>query len=201
MAGCLGDDDDELVLDPTDGSPGPSTGIPAYGDQLPSVELSSPLHDQDVDTEVYIGQRHQLYTFVSTRCPSGCPQQAAALAAVQMAARSSGVEESVVCLPVTFDPDHDGPDELEEFSTGVGADPTAESWQFLRPATTDEAESVVSDTFGVTYEPTDDDLAFSHVPVVILANKDGLVERTYAGTVPTAETLVNDATTVWEAYD
>lgn len=205
LAGCLGDDDSPTVLTPGDLSPAEGAGIPRNDDTLSSVELASPLHDQNVSTDEFVGERHTLLTYVFTRCTMACPLLTAALAMVQADAIEHGYEEDIVCMPITFDPEYDDDEQLIQFSESVGADPTRESWHFLRPDDSTHAKEVVEGTFGIAFERTDPDdetdMAFVHTSAITLVNRDGFVERTYAGQVPAATTVLDDTKTVVDAFE
>lgn len=197
-AGCLGDES-ATSLSPS-GTAAEDGAIPTNGDDLPSVTVPSPLHDTTISTDDYVGDRIQLLTFVASRCNIGCPQQLAALAASQLAAIEDGYGDDVVCLPMTFDPMYDDAEQLAAFSDAVGANAERSNWHFLRPSSDEQAHSIVTDTFGVEFERQGDN-GFQHIAVVILANERGIIERTYAGQVPTANELVDDVETVREAID
>lgn len=197
VAGCLGSGDDgDTVLDITDreeASEDPS--FPVNGEELPSVEVPSPLHDSTIETDAFVGERETLLTFVFSRCPGPCHTLASTLAHVQAAAIDDGVAEEVALLPVTFDPETDTADVLADFYEANGADPHAANWHALRPETPADAETVVQDTFGVWYEEVpwdesghgdhngdhDGEMTFDHANLVVLANRDGYVERSYFG--------------------
>ncbi|AHG01485.1 hypothetical protein HALLA_03590 (plasmid) [Halostagnicola larsenii XH-48] len=217
-AGCLNRGNSDTVLDSPDRR-GDSEDIayPAYGQELPEVTVPSPLHDRDVTTTEFVGDRHVLMTFVFTRCHGPCPTLTSTLAQIQSDAAKNDYEDEVAFLPVTFDPAYDTADRLRTFSEERGADPDAENWQFLRPESHDTAQEVVNDTFGIGFEKTDaytedtegaahsgeseDDQdgemkdMFVHVTLIILANEDGYVERAYRK-MPGANTILDDLATV-----
>lgn len=226
-AGCLNSGgSDNAVLGPPDRPGEPEAySYPAYGQELPEVTVPSPLHDRDVATTEFVGDRHVLMTFVFTRCHGPCPTLTSALAQVQADAVENDYEDAVALLPVTFDPVYDTADRLRTFSEERGADPDAENWQFLRPESHEAAQEVVNDTFGIGFEKTEaytkgtenGDQAnqsedgqsnqsadgedgemqdmFTHVTLIILANEDGYVERAYSN-MPGVNTIIDDLATV-----
>jgi protein SCO1/2 len=125
---------------------------PVYGDTLPEETLPSPLHNQEISTTEYVGERETLLTFVFTRCPGPCLALTSSLAQVQLTAAENGYEDEVALMPITFDPDHDTPDRIRSFAEENGADPDANNWQFLRPESPDEADEVINGTFGIGFE-------------------------------------------------
>ena len=179
--------------------------IPIYGDELPEATVPDALGDEDVTTTGFIDDRHVLITFLFTRCPTVCETLTYNLVQVQHEALDSGYADDIALLPVTFDPEYDTPDILEEYSEERGAALDDESWHFLRPENEDRAREVVTDTFGVTFtyagdevDPDDhdhhppadepdgelgsdhgdhDEKLFAHDTLLLLANKNGYVER------------------------
>ncbi len=220
IAGCLGDSSDTVLDEPDIADVDPEAFVyPAHGEELPDVTLPAPLHDRDVSTREFVGERETLLTFIFTRCPGPCPGMTAALAHVQVDAAQEGYADEVALMPTTFDPESDDVDRLHEFSERNGADPTAENWLFLRPETPEEAGETVNDTFGVGFEevpseedshgdhddhgetldPDEGEKTFSHLNLVLLANRDGYVERAYQR-VPRPDELLSDLATVRDGY-
>ncbi|MEF8780456.1 MAG: SCO family protein, partial [Haloferacaceae archaeon] len=148
LSGCLGDDD--TVLGPPDReADSEALSYPAHGQRLPEETVPSPLHDREVTTTEFVGEREAFLTFVFTRCTMVCPALTTNLAQVQAHAAEGDFGDEVALLPMTFDPVYDTPEVLREFSEYVGADPTAENWQFLRAETEERTREVVAGTFGV----------------------------------------------------
>lgn len=223
IAGCLGDDDPNTVLDEPDiPDADPEAFIyPAHGEELPQMTLPAPLHDREVSTTEFVGDRETLLTFIFTRCPGPCPGMTATLAHVQVNATEEGYGDEVALMPTTFDPEYDDEDRIREFCERNGADPTAENWLFLRPETPEAADEAINGTFGVGFEevPAEEDphgghdghdqgetldseegeTTFSHLNLVILANRDGYVERAYQR-VPRPDEVLSDLETVRNGY-
>lgn len=221
LAGCLGDDSDTVLDEPDIAEADPEAlAYPAHGEELPDVTLPAPLHDREVSTREFVGERETILSFVYTRCPGPCPGMTAALAHVQVDAVEGDYADEVVMMPITFDPEYDDEARIREFSEVNGADPTAENWLFLRPATPERADEVVNDDFAVGFEevprgeghaghndtdqgepldPHEGDTDFTHVNLVILANRDGYVERAYQR-VPRPDELLSDLETVRDGY-
>jgi len=220
LAGCLGEDSN-TVLDPEHEDVDPEAlAYPAHGQELPDVTLPAPLHDRDVSTTEYVGERETLLTFVFTRCPGPCPALVASLAHVQVAAAEDGYGDEVALMPATFDPEYDNTDRIEEFSALNGAEPTAENWLFLRPDTPEMADEQINGTFGVGFEevpaeedphgdhdadhgealdPDEGEKTFTHVNLILLVNRDGYVERAYQRPAMPWEVL-EDLETVRDGY-
>lgn len=219
LAGCLSDS--ETVLDPPDREHDvdpEALAYPAHSQELPEETLPSPLHDREVSTRAYVGDRETLLTFVFTRCPGPCPALTSTLAQAQTAAADAGFSEEVVFMPITFDPEYDTPEQVRAFSEDNGADPTATNWQFLRPQTKERAREVVDEQFGVAFETVpvegsdhgdhgtdenemdEEEMTFIHSNLLLLVNRDGYVERAYSPEPPRADVVIDDLEAVREGY-
>lgn len=189
LAGCTG------VLGGGDASPKTFLGakeweadpdvlpFPTHGDELPTATLPLGLSDGTrTIPDDYAGQDF-LLTFVYTHCMTMCPRLTAILAGVQDHAIDNGYVDEVAFGEVTFDPARDDAERFQEWAEQHRVDLGTGTWEFLRPENKARAKSVVQDTYGVTFEKTNpedmDAYMFSHSGVVILANRDGYVERTY----------------------
>lgn len=216
VAGCLGDDD-PAVLDPLNPDlQSEHVSFPLNGDRLQSVDIPAPIHDTTISTDHFVGERETLLTFIFTRCPGPCPALTSVLATVQAYATEAGFGDEVALMPITFDPAYDTPAVFEAFCVDHGADPHAENWFALRPETPDDAVSIVQDTFGVFFEEVpieeaDDhdhsheahhehETTFIHANLLLLANRDGYVERAYTPAPPPASDVIDDLERVREVY-
>jgi protein SCO1/2 len=184
---------------------------PIHGDELPEATLPDALTDSDVTTTQFVGDRHVLMTFIFTRCSGPCPRLTANLAQVQADSLSEGYVEDVALLPTTFDIEYDTPDRLETYSQERGASLSAGNWHFLRPSSEERAETVIADQFGVFFERLDaeqreerglpDNMVWDHLTMIVLANKDGYIERAYTGSrVPNAGALIQDVHTLRDRW-
>ncbi len=187
---------------------------PIHGDELPEVsgpDASDCCGEEVVDTAAFIGEKHSVYTFIFTRCPTACPVLTSTLAHAQVDSLEHGYEDEFAFVNITFDPDYDTPDVLIEYSEDRGAAPEEDNWCLLRPETEEEAEEIVQDEFGIWYEymPEEEreeqgmhpDMAYPHDEAIILANKDGYVERTYFGDQgPSEATLLEDIETLRDRW-
>ncbi|MFP8958954.1 SCO family protein [Natrialbaceae archaeon A-CW3] len=183
---------------------------PIYGEQIPEATVPAPLLERSVTSTEFTGERHTLFTFIFTRCPGACPGLMASLRHVQDDSITNEYVDEVAFMPVTFDPEYDTPDVLEAYEERHGVDRSLDNWYTLRPETPEQATEVVEETFGCMFESTEDaetdsegetmDMAFMHTTLVILANRDGYVERAYTGDVPPPSTLLEDARTVVDGW-
>ena len=209
---------DDVVLDPPDeydqlreARDADALVHPIHGDELPEATVPAPLADRTITTTEFVGERHVLLTFVFTRCPGVCLMLTANLAQVQADAIAQGYTDEVALFPVTFDPVYDTPAVLRDYEDARGADRTVGNWFFLRPETEQQAKEVVEDRFGVFFDPLSpeereememhENMAFQHLAVIMLANADGYVERTYVGAqIPNPGALVEDVRTLRERW-
>ena len=192
LSGCVGmigdgsDGDSNTYLDAKewDGVDDPSNlPFPTHGDALPSTTLPAPLRDgtdvsvpDDLETDL-------LMTFIYTTCMTMCPRLTALMAQTQDYAREEGYTDQVSFVETTFDPARDDADAFREWADDHRIEMDDGNWYFLRPETEDRAKEVVQETYGVYFtktEPEDmDAYMFSHSGVIVLANKQGYVERAY----------------------
>ncbi|MCQ4332963.1 SCO family protein [Natronomonas sp. F2-12] len=172
--------------------------FPDYGEELPEVTVPAPLHDRAVTTTEFVGDRHTMLTFVYTTCTTVCPGLVTALRRVQADSISEGYAEEFAFLPTTFDPETDTAQTIEEYCNRMGIDREVGNWYFLRPETPERAKEVVEDTFGVAFDGGGGH--YEHASLILLVNKDGLVERAYNGGPPDAGTATDDARTLLERW-
>jgi len=157
--------------------------FPTHGQALPSSTLPAPLRD---DTEISIPEDFEtdlLVTFIYTTCMTMCPRLTALMAQTQDYAREEGYTDEVSFVETTFDPARDDAEAFREWADDHRVEMDDGNWYFLRPETEDRAKEVVQDEYGVYFDKTEpedmDAYMFQHTGVILLANKQGYVERTY----------------------
>ncbi|THE66183.1 SCO family protein [Salinadaptatus halalkaliphilus] len=149
--------DGPTVLDPPRESRG-DPSHPIHGDAFPSFSLPDPLTDETVSLEDHLGERAFLLTFFFTACPDGaCPALLLRLRRAQEDAAENGYADDLNLLAMTFDPERDTPEVLEEYGHQQGADLEAGNWHFLRPASYEEGEQLISETFGMPFQRVEDE--------------------------------------------
>lgn len=158
VAGCLGIGDggtEGTVLSPPenyDRRKDLDLPYPKYGESLPEATVPAPLHDRDVTTTEFVGERHAMLTFLYTSCVTVCPGLMAALRRIQADSIEEGYAEEFAFMPITFDPEQDTPEAIDAYCDSMGVNRDVGNWYFLRPETPDRAREVVDDTFGVAFE-------------------------------------------------
>lgn len=218
-AGCITDILDDgpegVVLDPQEDQLADSEALdyPAYGQQFPSFELTDPVAETTIDTGRL--DRTALVTAFFAFCPAECGVLINQLAGIQAMADARGLTDELVVLPITFDPERDDAEALQENADTWGADLDLGNWHYLRPEDEAEAETIVQDQLGIGYERVDEedeeiragipDYDFLHIVVTFLVNPDGVVERAYRGEEfgdgHNRETIVEEIETIVAAFD
>ena len=125
---------------------------PIYGDELPAATAPCTLHEREVSTTEFEGERHSLFTFIFARCHGACPGLTASLRHVQDDSVGEGYSDEVALCNVTFDPEHDTPDVLRAYGDALGVDYELDNWHFLRPETEADAHEIVYERFGCYFE-------------------------------------------------
>jgi len=172
---------------------------PSYGDEMPNFTVPDPIAGEDVTVADYEGERAVLWTSFYTNCPDGvCPALILRLRRAQAAAAEGGYGDDLALLALTFDPERDTADVLREYAGQQGVDLDAGNWHFLRPESYEAGQSLLEEKFGLVIEKTDSqyenlEYQFPHYGLILLANKQGIVERAYPrGPQTDIESLVED---------
>ncbi|MFC6726658.1 SCO family protein, partial [Halobium palmae] len=178
---------------PDDHRPEVDLPYPTWGEPMPDVSFRDPLADERV--RLAETGRPTFVTFFFTRCETVCPGLVGALRNVQTAAVNGGYAEDVRFLPVSFDPERDDAERFRAYAGEMNVSLDAGDWRFLRPEGVDAAEAKINGEFGIGFEKAStegDGYMFNHLPLVLLANADGYVERAYTGASPNPRTLRED---------
>jgi len=112
-------------------------------------------------------------TFVYTACTGVCPQLEMNFAQVYDGIPSEYIEDDIIFLTISFDPERDDPETLERYRMFFGSD--GDTWRMARINEQDELKSLL-DEFGVIVIP-DGEGDFAHNSAFYLVDRDGkLVE-------------------------
>ena len=217
-AGCLGvlggSGPESTVLGPPEQDLS-AASHPSYGDELPEVTLPDPIADETVSTADLEGKRAVLVTFFYTNCPDGvCPALILRLRRAQAVAADPPEDlpgplggllgrepygDEAAFLPITFDPERDTAEELREYAGRQGVNLSAGNWHFLRPESYERGQRLIEEKFGLKVEkaPADEfeslEYRFPHIGLILLVNKEGIVERAYPkGPAVDIERVVDD---------
>lgn len=137
--------------------------------------LPDPLLQDQADRDLRLSDlrgRLVLAQFIFTRCATLCLASADSFA--QIAERlAAGRRGEVVLLSLSFDPVHDGPDELADYAARFGAD--GETWRIARVADPRDLPQLL-ESFGVVVIP-DPIFGFQHNAAQHLIDRDGRLAR------------------------
>lgn len=188
-AGCLGvlgdGGADGTVLSPPEQDLS-EAAHPSYGDEMPQFTVPDPITAEEVSIGGFEGERAVLWTSFYTNCPDGvCPALILRLRRAQAAASEGGYDDETAFLAQTFDPERDTTDVLREYAGQQGVNLDAGNWHFLRPESYERGQELLDENFGLVIEKApaeqSDNLEyrFPHYGLILLANKQGIVERAY----------------------
>ncbi|WP_254766394.1 SCO family protein [Salinilacihabitans rarus] len=218
-SGCLTeafeDEGGPTALDPpADGPPeGADLSYPTHGEPFPDVTLPDPIAGTTVDTadidDVFV------CTAIYASCPSECLMMVSSLAEVQRETIREGIDDEVTFLAITFDPERDTAEVLEDHARLNRVDLEAGNWHYLRPEDAAEAKAVVEERLGVAFQRDGGDAGdaadegaydFTHLTLTFLVNPEGYVERAYTGDFtpvrgPSVEEVFEDVVAVRSAFE
>ena len=209
-AGCLTglfeSGPDGVVLSEPDDQHAESEALayPAYGEKFPSFELPDATNGATIDTGAL--ETVAVVTTFFASCPAECGILLNQLADVQAQSADRGFDDGVSFLAITFDPERDDADHLENNAAQVGVDLSLGNWHYLRPENAEEAAEVVEGELGVGFERTDESdrmvgYDFNHFVITWLVNPGGVVERVYRGEYVNSDRVADDIETVLDEYD
>ncbi|WP_208590621.1 SCO family protein [Gracilibacillus suaedae] len=112
-------------------------------------------------------------TFVYTACTTVCPELERNFAEVYQSIPPSYIGEELIFLTISFDPERDDPETLENYRQYFHSD--GETWRMARIPDQLQLESLL-DAFGVIVIPDKYD-GFSHNSAFYFVNKDGYLEN------------------------
>jgi protein SCO1/2 len=183
---------------------------PIHADQMPESSVPAPLHGTEMSTREFVGERHTLFTFIFTRCPNTCQLLTQALRHVQDDSVEAGYEDEVAFMPMTFDPEADTAEKLQEHAERHGVNREPGHWYYLRPNGPGRAKEVVEEKLGIGFKhltpeereerEMSEEMYFQHVSSIILVNADGYVERNYTGGDASPVNVVDDFETLRERW-
>lgn len=198
--GCLSSGSEgDVVLPPQENQFADSEDLPylAHGQKYPEFVLQDPVNGVEYDSSEI--DRVTLTTGIYTTCPAECVMIGNLLAGVQHDVNDAGLEDQTMFVTISFDPERDDAEALEDYGRRMGVDMEAGNWRFLLPEDEERAEEVVTDGLGIPFEP-DGGGGFTHLVLTLLVNPDGYVERAYRGDQIDMERVVEDVKTVADAY-
>lgn len=117
----------------------------------------------------------RLVEFMFTKCPDICPATTYNMAQMQKELKAKGLfGDKVEFVSITFDPDFDTAQVLQEYAGKFHADPNG--WKFLRGDA--QAVEKVTKDFGIAVLKQPDG-SFAHTARMFLVDGDGNMRRAY----------------------
>lgn len=180
---------------------------PAVGSyQLPPITHAS---DGDVlledgrESQLFdlMGDRLVLFSFIYTRCNdiNGCPLANAVFHKLQAKLQERpNVAQATRLLSISFDPERDTPEVMQEFGQGLGGDGV--DWQFLTTRDRETLEPILDDYGQYTIREYDESGEytgdFAHMLRVFLIDRELRVRNIYSVAFLHADILINDLETL-----
>lgn len=180
---------------------------PAAGSyQLPPITRASDgavLLEDGQESQLFdlMGDRLVLFSFIYTRCNdiNGCPLANAVFHKLQAKLQERpDVAQATRLLSMSFDPERDTPEVMQEFGQGLGGDGV--DWQFLTARDRETLEPILDDYGQYTIREYDESGEytgdFAHMLRVFLIDRELRVRNIYSVAFLHAEILINDLETL-----
>lgn len=114
-----------------------------------------------------------LLEFIYTRCPTICSTLGSTFERIRAEIDRSSLAGRVVLVTVSFDPEHDGPEQLTDYADRFGG--ADDSWRFVRPRSRRELQTLLR-TAEVTVLP-DGQGGFVHNAAIQVVDTGGRLVR------------------------
>ena len=180
---------------------------PAVGSyQLPPITHASDgavLLEDGQESQLFdlMGDRLVLFSFIYTRCNdiNGCPLANAVFHKLQAKLQERpDVAQATRLLSISFDPERDTPEVMQEFGQGLGGDGV--DWQFLTTRDRETLEPILDDYGQYTIREYDESGEytgdFAHMLRVFLIDRELRVRNIYSVAFLHADILINDLETL-----
>lgn len=82
-----------------------------------------------------------LADFIYTRCPTICTVQGSDFEQARATIREAGLGDDIALISISFDPEHDGPEELEFYAERFGG--ADDIWHFARAPSPDDTRALL----------------------------------------------------------
>lgn len=180
---------------------------PAAGSyQLPPITNASDgavLLEDGKESKLFdlMGDRLVLFSFIYTRCNdiNGCPLANAVFHKLQAKLQKRpDVAQATRLLSMSFDPERDTPEVMQEFGQGLGGDGV--DWQFLTARDREALRPILDDYGQYTIREYDESGEytgdFAHMLRVFLIDRELRVRNIYSVAFLHADILINDLETL-----
>jgi protein SCO1/2 len=146
------------------------------------------MHGAQVTSEDMRGKL-VFYNFTYTDCREPCVQTTETMAQVQELVKNVDVGGlPVEFVTVSFDPQRDTPERLQEFAAGIGAD--TGNWRFVT-GSEERLKNVIGAGFRMFYQP-DSAGGFTFDPTMIMVDGNGIIRAIYERSMPDMATVQRD---------
>ncbi|MDA0303114.1 MAG: SCO family protein [Bacteroidetes bacterium] len=143
-----------------------------------------------------VGNRLRIVDFFFTQCPSICPLMSSQMARLQHTLRARGIQDDVLLLSHSVDPEYDRPHRLREYGERIGLNP--EQWQMV---TGDKQSIYAMAREGYFLTALESDTAaggFFHSDLFALIDRAGRIRGYYDGTsTKEVDQLLDDTEQLW----
>lgn len=148
-------------------------------EQIPVIKAVNDFSLENINGSTYTfsdsKDKVRLVEFMFTNCPDICPATTYNMSKLQEQLKEKGLfGDKVEFVSITFDPDFDTPEVLQEYAKKFNADQSG--WQFLRGDA--QAVEKVTKDFGIAVMKQPDG-SFVHTARMFLVDGDGKMRRAY----------------------
>ena len=133
------------------------------------------------------------YNFTYTNCTAPCPQTTENMAQIRaLADRIDTGAIPVELVTISFDPERDTPEVLQQFAAQIDPVLNAEgsNWRFVT-GTAERLKNVIGGGFHVFYQP-DEAGGFTFDPAIVMVDGNGIMRAVYERNLPDIQTIERD---------
>jgi protein SCO1/2 len=143
-----------------------------------------------------IKNRLRIVDFFFTRCPTICPMMSSQMARMQDILRERDMQDDVLLLSHSVDPEHDRPEQLRSYGERIGLNPN--QWQLLTGEKASIYAMAKEGYFLTALESDTTAGGFFHSDLFALVDRSGQIRGYYDGTSTTeVDQLLDDAEQLW----
>lgn len=143
-----------------------------------------------------IGNRLRIVDFFFTRCPTICPLMSSQMARLQHTLRARNLQNDVLLLSHSVDPEHDRPHRLRAYGKKIGLNP--EQWQMVTGDKTSIYDMAREGYFMTALASDTAAGGFFHSDLFALIDRAGRIRGYYDGTSTSeVDRLLDDAEQLW----
>lgn len=133
---------------------------------------SNQINSKDLKKKIWVTD------FFFSHCPSICPPMTANMK--RLAVNTKDLEEHVVFLSFSIDPERDSPSHLRNYIKEYGID--SKNWHFLTGKPEEKTHELAKEFFNGAERNDEIDGGFGHTSYFAIVDTDGLVRGIYDGT-------------------